>query len=261
MIKKIDILLLILFPIFAVIFSLLFNLNFLSSMILFFIIPSIYLSIRTKSGIKRAIIFSLGFSIMGGLMFSYYANIDKSWYVPTIFPFRIFHEIAIEETVWIFLITYFFVIFYEHFFDKGVHKLIDNSMKHLIYFLTLLFGIFLFSVFTNQAKHIDYFYFKGGLLLGLIPLVAFLFTFPKYVSKFMKTATYFVYIGLLHELTALQLNHWSFPGKNFIGWVNIFGYKFPYEEFLFFVILFSVSVLTYFEFFDDRKNLTKARVK
>jgi hypothetical protein len=103
----------------------------------------------------------------------------------------------------------------------------------------------------STLPRIEYFYLKGGITLVLLPTIAFLVTFPGFVSKFFKTATYFFYAGLLQELTALQLGHWSFPGKNFIGWITILGYRFPYEELFFWLIVFSSCVLAYFEFFDD----------
>lgn len=100
---------------------------------------------------------------------------------------------------------------------------------------------------------IDYFYIKSGLLFLLFPTLAFLITFPKYISKFLKTVPYFFYLGLLQELTALHLGHWSFTGKNIINMVTIFEYKFPVEELFFWLMIFSFTVLTYFEFFDDEK--------
>jgi hypothetical protein len=146
------------------------------------------------------------------------------------------------------------VIFYEHFFDKGKHKAIGARMKYFAYFVISCFTIFLIFVFTNPTLlKIDYFYLKGGVALVLVPTVTFLIKFPKFLSKFLKISIYFFCVGLLQELTALQLGYWNFPGENFIGWVTIFGFRFPYEELLFWLILFSACVLSYFEFFDDDK--------
>jgi len=58
-------------------------------------------------------------------------------------------------------------------------------------------------------------------------------------------------LSFTYELTALHLGLWSFPGEHFIGWVDILGYRFPFEEFFFFIVLASIAGLAYYEFFDD----------
>ncbi|PIP63792.1 hypothetical protein CO165_01470 [Candidatus Roizmanbacteria bacterium CG_4_9_14_3_um_filter_33_18] len=51
--KKLDILLLILFPVLATFTSLLLKTNYFISTILFFVVPSIYYSLRTPYAIKK----------------------------------------------------------------------------------------------------------------------------------------------------------------------------------------------------------------
>jgi hypothetical protein len=53
------------------------------------------------------------------------------------------------------------------------------------------------------------------------------------------------------EYIGLKLGHWNFPGEHFIGFANFFGFVIPYEEILFYFILFAPGVLVYYEFFDD----------
>jgi hypothetical protein len=47
------------------------------------------------------------------------------------------------------------------------------------------------------------------------------------------------------------LGQWSFPGK-FIGWIDLFGVRFPFEEFLIWIVLGAAGVLAWYELFDDR---------
>lgn len=252
--KKLDIILLILFPILSVFISLKFGTNFLISFLFFSGLPALYLSFRAPKAILRSIIFALPFSVIGGLFFDHLAVLDNSWHVPTIFPFRIFNTVPLEDLIWAFLLVYLTVIFYEHFLDHGEHKMVDIRMKYFAYIVIPSFTIFLLLVFTNPTLlKVKYFYLKGGMTLILVPTIAFLMKFPKFVPKFLKTATYFFYVGLLQELTALQLGHWSFLGRNFIGWVSIFGFRFPYEELFFWLVIFATCVLSYFEFFDDEE--------
>lgn len=254
---KFDIILLILLPLISALLSLILKTNFLVSSLLFFGLPSLYLSLRTTKAILRSIIFTIPFSLFMFLVVDHLAVLDNSWYVPhSVLPSRIFGTVPFEDVVWFFLLVYFIVIFYEHFFDKGKHKNIDSHMKYLSYIIISLLIIFFLLLFSNsKLLNIDYFYLKAGLLFVLIPTLAFLIEFPKFISKFIKTAPYFFYVGILNELVGLQLNHWTFPGKHFIGWVTISGQTFPFEEFFFFTMVFATCVLCYFEFFDDDKLL------
>jgi hypothetical protein len=246
-----DIVLLVLFPILAAGLSLLFHANFLLSILFFYGIPGIYLSIRTPHAVVRALIFSGFFSLLALPMADHLAVMDHAWFVPTIFPFRVFGTVPVEDIIWAFFMVYFIVMFYDHFFDKGKHAAVNPHLKLLAYFVVAVLVCFLLKLaWAPQSLSIAYSYLWINILLCLLPVVAFLVKFPALFSKFMKTAPYFLFFGLTNELTALQLGHWTFPGHNFIGWVTIFNYAFPFEEF-FLLMIIGCAILTYFEFFDD----------
>lgn len=254
--KKLDIILLILFPIVAVILSLALKANFFTSILLFFGLPSLWLSIRTPSQIKKTFLFSLILSLPLGIFIDYIATLDGSWFVPiTIFPFRLFGVVPIEDLIWGFFLIYNIVIFYEHFLDKGKHELVDTRMKYLIWPLIILMLIFFSLLFTKpELLIIPYAYFWLGTFLFILPTITFISFFPRLLSKYVKTASYFFLLAVLFELTGLQLNQWTFPGQNFIGWVELFGHRFPFEEFFFWFVIGAISVLSYYEFFDDDRK-------
>lgn len=128
---KIDILMLAVLPLVAVTLSLWLKLPFLFSTILFYGVPFLYFSLRTKNLILRTFIFSFIFSVPGGIAGDYLATRDGSWHIPTIFPFRMFGLVSVEGIVWLFLTIYTIVITYEHFMDKGKHKVVNIHMKNL----------------------------------------------------------------------------------------------------------------------------------
>lgn len=102
--KKVDIFLLILFPVIAVWASLFIKANFLQSILLFFGLPSLYLSLRTPFQVKKTFLFSLILSIPFGIIIDYIAVLDSSWYVPTtVFPFRLLGIVPVEDLIWGFL--------------------------------------------------------------------------------------------------------------------------------------------------------------
>jgi len=254
--RKLDIFLLILFPIMSVILSLLLKASFLASILLFFGLPAVWLSYRTRHMIKKTLIFSLIFSIPLSLMIDYVAVLDKSWFVPSsVFSFRIFNVVAIEGFVFGFLLVYAVLIFYEHFLDKSKYEIVDKKMKYLILPLIILSIVFFALLLLKPGLlRIKYAYLCLGIIFMLLPAITFLSFFPRLVSKYVKTASYFFMLLLIFEITGLQLNQWTFPGENFIGWIQIFNYKFPLEEFFFWIILSSTGILSYYEFFDDDRR-------
>lgn len=256
MLKKVDIAFLILFPILSVVLSLALKANFFIATLLFFGLPSLWLSLRTPQQVKKTFLFSLFLSVPLGVVFDYIGTIDEAWYVPqSIFPIRLFGVVPVEDLIYAFFLVYSIVIFYEHFLDKGKHELIDKRMKYLAWPLITLVMVFFVALFTKpEILAIPYAYFWLGTAIFLIPAVTFLSFFPRLLSKYVKTAAYFFILALLFELTGLELQLWTFPGNHFIGWVEIFGYRFPFEEFFFWFIMSAITVLSYYEFFDDDRR-------
>jgi len=253
--RKIDILLLIFFPIFSVVASVAFEANYLVSTLLFFGLPGLYLSFRNHKTILKSFIFSILLGFPFAIIVDSVALLSKSWVTYSMFDFRFLGLIPIEDFLFGTLFVYTTIMFYEHLLDKGKDNKIDRRLRLFIIPLTIVFLLFLIILFRNsELLDIPYAYFWIGLLAGFLPLAAFLSFFPRLFCKFIKSASYFFFLTLLFELTALHLNQWAFPGDKFLFWVNIYSYHFPFEELFFWVILAAVSVLTYYEFFaDDRK--------
>lgn len=254
--KKIDVIFLIINPIFSTIISLVFKTNFLTSTLLFFGIPAVYLSSRNPHAIKKSFIFASVTGIFGAFAIDYVATVSGSWFVPrTFFTFRLIGNVPIEDLIWGFLLVYGIVMFYEHFLDKGKHNLKDTNLKYLIVdIIFFIISFFLIYLFQPSLLVIPFFYVKAGIIIVLFPVISFLSFFPRLLSKFVKAGTYFFTQGILFELTGLTLNQWNFKGENFIGWVYIHNLRFPLEEFIFWMVLFSTCVLSYYEFFDDDRK-------
>lgn len=265
--KKIEIVIILLLPIIGTIISLVFSTNFFVSIILFFALPSIYLSFKISSHIKKAIIFAVLFGI--GIIFfaDYLAMIDGAWFIPsTIFPFRIFGIVPIEDFVLAFFFVYYLVIFYEYFFDKHREyfllnlkkKRVELMNKRMKYFLApLIFILLIFLIiyyFNPQLLIIRYSYLWLGIFFTIIPISIFIFLFPRLLPKYFKVALYFFYVLSLFEFVGLRLNQWEFPGQHFIGYLEIFKCRFPIEEFVFWISLSSTSILSFYEFFDDDRK-------
>lgn len=254
---KIDVILIILFPVAAAVLTLIFKTNFLISTLLFFGVPSLYLCLRKPGIVFKSLIFTTIFSIPLVIVMDYLAIMDKSWIIPSsLFNFRFFGTNSIEGLIWGFLYVFFIIMFYEYFLDFGKKEdRVSKNTKYLIAISLSVLTVFLLFLFVSPGLlHIKYFYLKSGTILILLPLVTFLSFFPKLWTKYVKIGVYFFGLSLLHEVAGLHTNQWTFPGHNFIGFVELFGLKFPFEELLFWMILCAAALLSYYEFFADDKK-------
>ena len=185
------------------------------------------------------------------------AAIDGSWIIPhTIFPFKFFGVATVEVYIYGFFWGLLAVLFYEHFFDRGKWKdKISKNIRYLIYLFALLIISVIILFFLNKnLLHVPYFYLWVNLIFVIPPLIIFLYFFPNLIRRYVITAVYFFFFLILYEFIALETGQWIFPGQNFIGFVEIFKYRFPFEELFFWMVFATPSFLAYYEFFADDKK-------
>lgn len=258
--KKLDLFLLIAFPILSSILSIIFKTNLFISCLLFFGVPSIYLTFRNPRIAFKTGVFALIFSLPLTFIFDYLLVLDKAWYiVSSIFPFRLFGVVAIEQFVFGSLCIYLMIYFYESFFDRKISFKRDRILPKLLLIFALgafaVVSIILLLIFMNSPLIvIPYAYAFLGLTIGVIPLVLFLYHFPHLISRFSKVTVYFLLTALLVEYVGLTLNQWIFPGVHYLWKINYLGFPIPIEELLFYFILSTPGVLVYYEFFDDDRK-------
>jgi hypothetical protein len=255
--KKIDLIVLLFYPIIGAILSHLLKINAFGSIIIFLGLPSLYLTARCPEHSKKSIIFSVISSVPMIIMIDYIAHLTGQWAFPnSILQYRLFQFVSIEAIIWAVLNLYFVVMFYEHFLHHHITKrLWHPHMKYLAAIILFLFALFVAVYnFVPGLLKIPFFYLWMGIILFLIPLTLQFFMYPRFISKFFEAAAYFFYFTLIYEITALQLGWWDFPGKQFIGWVSFSNIRFPLEELVFWILLFSMAILTHYEFFDENEK-------
>jgi len=248
-----DIAIVLLLPIIASLASLLFKTNLMISEVLFGLV-FVWLSYRVSHLILRVSLFSLVVLAPLWLVWDYLAHVDKSWFVPTIFPFRLFGQLPFEDLFFGFIWIYGVIIFYERFFHSKPHKLVAKRLKYLIYASVILVVAFLALMFTvRDLVVIPYVYVWFGFLFILGPTIVFLCYRQEFIKPFFITGAYIFAYSLLWELTALYLGHWTFTGTNVIGWVEFFSFRLPFEELFFALVVAPWAWLTYYVYFDEKK--------
>lgn len=247
---------LLLWPIIASIASLAVGAQIYLSLFLFFGVPALYLSFKHPELIKKSLFFSVVFSIPAAFLLDYVMEYTQAWAIGRMeFPhFWILEYVSLLQIIWLILYVYLVVMYYEAFFDRSVKRLVYPRTKNLVIIAVAILGFLTLAHFFNQeVLHVNYFYLKIGLVAVLLPLVVFWIRRRRYVTaKFLKVGAYFFAYTLLYELTALELQQWSFPAaQQFVGHVTLLGHTFPFEELFFWIMISSVSILAHYEYFDD----------
>ncbi len=240
------------FPLFSVVISLITHTNYLGSIIFFWVLPSLVLTIWAWNKTLKVLIFSLvGTIFLMTLDIIFYAT--KQWDTVSMFSDRFLGLVSWEDIPYFFLFVYFPVLFWEHFYERQTH---EHLWKKSMTRLSGAFVIFLLSVLSAWAWvpfliQIPYFYLNATLLLMVIPLLLELKTHPQIGLRFFRIGSYFAYVAILYELTALYLGLWSYPVNKFVRWIEIVGLRFPIEELFAWILIGVVGVLTWYEYFDD----------
>lgn len=242
-------------PLAAACLSFLLRTNSLGSIVLFLIVPSIYLSILRPQSIRKAGLFALATAIPSIIVVDYIMDVTRQWLVTeTVFSSRFLGYITYETIIWAVFSVYIVVMFYEYFFEPREQGLAWRSrMNILVAVLVAMLAIFfaLRALYPAFFASISYAYLIVGTITVFIPTLIELFRKPRLLPKFLMTAVYFFYVDIIYEITALKLGWWIFPSAQYIGKVSILGVSFPVEELLFWMMFLSAGTLAYYEPFDD----------
>ncbi|MEK6840514.1 MAG: hypothetical protein AABX79_01015 [Nanoarchaeota archaeon] len=258
--KKIDLTFILLIPliVFLLVFFSGLRINYFESLILIFAIPSLYLTIKNKKKARKVAIFSFLISIPFDIIWELLNYGDNAWTVPnSIFPFRFFGFSPLENYIWMFLTVYTILIFYEYFLDAKFQSKISGRIKVMTYiFYSISIILIIIFLVNKEFLSFPYSYLWLGIIVFIIPIMTFLIKYPSFITNFFKVSVFFFYIHLIFELIGLKLNHWTYTGTHFIGWVFLFDLSFPVEEFFFVIILGGFAACVYYEFFtSDRVKI------
>ena len=250
---KFDLLILTLLLIFGIIISLAFNVKPLTSAFLFFAVPSVFLLFRRPKNLHRVFAGTFLFGLLFGFGFDFMALLNNAWSEPVtqlFFPNRILGIIAVDHIIWFIIWTLSIITFYEHFLEHDRSDKIKHNYWLGVYAATFFIVAMLVLYYIAPTVLLfRYAYFTLG-VAAILPLILLVIRRPHFFSKFAKVIPYFFSLYFSYELIAIYLGQWTFPGQ-YVGMVSILGLEFPFEEFLFWTILSSVSILSYYELFVD----------
>ena len=231
-----------------------FQVRFMTSTILFFVVPSIYLFIRKSKNPKR-IFSTVLIGTIASFILDFLAEFNGAWawapYGQLIFKNKILGYVTPDVMIWFIFWIFLTVVFYEHFFE---HEKSDKISYRFKYSVASIIGILALLIFLYlyypSFLYFRYAYLLIGIFFGAAPLISVLWRNPKLIIKFMKASVFLVFLFLSFEITALKLNQWRFPGE-YIGQISLLGVSFPFEEFFFWILMSTAISLSYYELFVD----------
>ena len=255
--RYINFLIILVWPIIASAIALFFGVKtILVSIILFLVLPSLYLSYLLPKSIIKSLIFSFVGALPIYIVIDYILHINGQWFVPTIFSFRFLDAIPLEDFFWSLFFAYFVVMFYEFFFE--FHNETKKWHPRMYFFIALL--LFIFFVFLGlylfypNLLNFSYAYFFVAFFLLFLPAIIEIIYNPKLIRKLLPSSFYFLFLNFIYEITAIKLGWWHFPSSQYVGMFSIFNVQFPLEELFFYVIFLAVMVLATYDTFDDYKK-------
>jgi len=222
---------------------------------LFFLaIPAFYVTSQNWSIFKKTFLFSLIISIPMVMVFDYIGTLSKAWLEIVSSGIRILGVVPIETFFWAFCVAYFSIAFYEYFFDKDKIKTVfSKNIKYLIFILITLVLIFgLVFIVDKEILVVNYFYTYFAIGVFVIPPLITIIKYPRLMQKIIYQGLYFLILSIIYEITALYSGQWTFPGQ-YVGFVQIFRFSFPLEEFLWLAFCVPSIIAIYEIFADDRE--------
>ena len=256
--KRLGIILVIVLPILAAVITVVLRTDLLVSILMFFGVPTVYLTIRNPGIFKKSLVFALLLSVPLSVFVDTLAAINGSWVIPaSVFPFRLFGVATVEVYLFGLLWVLYAILCYEHFLDGGQRgDTLSSQIRYLGWIsVALLIYVGAGVLFDNELLHIPFFYILVGIVLVVIPLIVFIVYYPVFWRTFAIIGVYFFYLLSLFELAALATGQWIFPGSDFIGFVRLFGLRMPIEEVAIWMLLATASLLSYYEFFGDNRSI------
>jgi|GEM_PF-4108317 len=228
--------------------------NYLTSIVFFLIIPSLYLSLISKGSAKKAAVFSLAMLgiplVIDGILI-----LNNAWLVQTMFSFKVLSLIPVEDFFFSFFSLYLIVMLYEYFTRSSREEKTVSASKNLAIISIVLVAVFLYLHAADPGVfHIPYAYASVFFFAGCLPVVLFLFSHPRFLKGFSSVSVLYFFFAVFYEIVALKIGVWSFPGTEYISRISFLGVQFPLEEFLFFLIALPAGVLTYYEFFTQKDS-------
>lgn len=256
--KIVDFIVLIILLLFSAAFMSLTNHTSFGNVAIFsaiFALPSIiYLSFRSPKNWKKIFISTLVLGLLFMFPLDLIAQYTHTWdTLSYLFPYRVAGvKLTMDNLIWSTLMTMYTITFYLHFFSQKTSSKISSRILPTT-IISLIAIVIIPSIIIIDPKfflNINHPYLVLG-TLAIVPTFMFAFRNPVYIPKLLKVGIFFSSFFFIQEIIGMNSHFWNYPGNNYVGWINILGMRFPFEELFFWMMWYSPTLTAYYELFVD----------
>lgn len=199
----------------------------------------------------KVLIFSLTTTIIFAVPVELLSRLAGSWEVASSFP-RLFDLMPVENLVYALLNFLWVLSFYEYFFDRDTGRCFSPRAKYL---LGLYLALFISSmiVFLFLSEQIIFHYWLIALIIIFVPMLILSFLSDFSWGSFIAPTLFFALIFFSHELIALRLGYWWWPGE-YVWPITLFGQTFPIDDVIIWHLASTPALLVGYKYFIDTKN-------
>ena len=218
----------------------------------FTLLPVVYLALRKEKDWGKILCSIVIFGILFAVIFDFFEEYTAAWHtVSLVFPFKLFGIDPIDNIFAHIEMTLLTIVFYQHFIDDGQSPGISKRI-FLAIALSLcgLIGLLLLYSYFPTLLQIKYSYAYMGTLASAFPILL-VFRKPSLVKNMLSTSTYFFILYFCIEIVAVRNTFWMYSGS-YLGWIHVLGVSFPFEELFFWMMLYAICIVSYYEVFIKR---------
>lgn len=214
-----------------------FNFSYLVSTLFFFVVPSLYITLKHPKLFKPLLIYALSIGIPFVLIIDTLALYNHAWWETSVFSYRFFDLLPFDTVLWAVLYSYTIPILYEYFFGKRESVTLNKKFSKFSIGLFIALILFLITFSINPMLFtIPYFYaFFVGIFYFLVCVIG-LFQYPKEFSRLLLQCFFFSIPLFIGELGSLAAYQWGFSGNEYLGIIHIGNLSFPFEEMIWILI-------------------------
>lgn len=248
--KKLQILGLFTYVVFAIIIVYIFRPTYLVNLFIVYLPPSLINYFWLKKSGHKILLFSIITVLLFAPPIELVARLADAWDVQSTLP-RLFGTAPIENLIYAFFNFFWPLCFYEYFIDKDKSYKTSKKLKYLVgLYLALSLAVYVSFAIYGELIAINYWLVGVGVLL---PSILILGKNPKLINKIILPTIFFGLVFFVHEVMSLELGHWWWPGEYLLP-IKLFGNQFPLDDALIWYVFSTPALIGGYEFFvDDNK--------
>lgn len=163
----------------------------------------------------------------------------EGWTGPSAFPTLL--GVPIEQAAWGALVIPLSIAVAQRFFASAQLRPPPHRTRQIVYILFAT-GLALALIPPLRSLMDGYVYLKIGVVLYPVIFVLAIRLGRPFLRELIFTGTIFFALHLCFELLAMHHGYWGFDGE-YIGWIQLPGYRIPLEELVFILALSSPTAV------------------